>query len=724
MKPVSTVLIVFFSMSLTLTFVSTAAQFDPEVYQIQKALKTRGYDPGPLDGQYGPSTRNAIKQFQRDFGLLMTGTLDQQTKSKLGNISSGRGIGLTKEPKERRLALVIGNGAYKSSPLKNPINDANDMAHVLTELSFDVILETNANKRTMLTAVDQFGKRLRNAKVGLFFFAGHGLQVKGINYLIPIGAYVTNETDVEIEGFDMRRILGRMEMAASEVNIIFLDACRDNPFKRSFRSTSRGLAKIDAPRGTFIVYATSPGDVAADGEGRNSPFTKHLLKDIARPNIPIEKLIKKVRRGVLTETYNQQMPWQTSSLTGDFYFGMKDFGEAKPPNLEPDVSNLAPKDKISFDDILQAAEKNKKEKETWTRWQDSRNSEYETVRKIDSNKYVTAEQKADAWQRFLSMISRDNPYSKQDDDMRSHARTRVSYWQQKSIGKQVTPNQSSPESVPETRIVGRDGHYVAYGNGVVKDTKTDFEWVVGPDRDMTWHEAKSWSETLNIDAGGWRMPTVDELKTLFNERAGKRNMTPLLKTTGWRVWSAETKGSSSAWVFGFHNGIGYFSTRSDPTTARSFALRYRSGMHATIKKNRPKDQVEIRDTKTEMVAQDGTFIEYSTGVVKDTKTDFEWVVGPDRDMTWHEAKSWSETLNIDAGGWRMPTVDELKTLFNERAGKRNMTPLLKTTGWRVWSAETKGSSSAWVFGFHNGIGYLSTRSDSATTRSFALRYRR
>ena len=221
---------------------------------------------------------------------------------------------------EKRLALVIGNSNYESVPLKNPANDARDMADQLERLGFDVILETNAVKRTMLAAMERFGRSLRDAKVGLFFFAGHGMQVKGINYLIPVGAYVRNETDVEIEGVDSRRILGRMKNGGADVNIIFLDACRDNPFNRSFRSVDRGLARMDAPKGTFIAYATGPGSVAEDGEGRNSPFTRHMVKYIATPGLPIESLLKRVRQGVLQETGENQMPWQSSSLTGDFYF--------------------------------------------------------------------------------------------------------------------------------------------------------------------------------------------------------------------------------------------------------------------------------------------------------------------------------------------------------------------------------------------------------------------
>ncbi|MBF0225566.1 MAG: caspase family protein [Desulfobacterales bacterium] len=232
--------------------------------------------------------------------------------------SGGIPVGQTKT--QKRVALVIGNSDYESSPLTNPKNDAADISSKLKQLGFDVILIINANKRTIYKAIDEFGVKLKIADIGLFFYAGHGMQINGANYIIPIGAYITNENDVELEGVDVRRILGRMEVAENDVNLIFLDACRDNPFKRSFRSTAAGLAKMDAPKGTFIAFATSPDNVASDGNGRNSPFTKHLLANISQTNLPIENLLKEVRKGVLSDTNDMQMPWQSSSLTGDFYF--------------------------------------------------------------------------------------------------------------------------------------------------------------------------------------------------------------------------------------------------------------------------------------------------------------------------------------------------------------------------------------------------------------------
>lgn len=221
---------------------------------------------------------------------------------------------------ENRFALVIGNGAYKKSPLRNPANDAYDMAATLRKLGFDAIHLENANQRSMEDAIREFGRRLRKGGVGLFYFAGHGVQVNGRNYLIPIGAEIEKETDAKYEAVDAGRVLDEMYEAGNGLNIVILDACRDNPFARSFRTTTRGLARMDAPTGTFISYATAPGSVAADGRGRNGIFTGHLLKNMRVPGLKIEDVMKEVRNGVILDTGNKQVPWQSSSLTGNFYF--------------------------------------------------------------------------------------------------------------------------------------------------------------------------------------------------------------------------------------------------------------------------------------------------------------------------------------------------------------------------------------------------------------------
>ncbi len=222
---------------------------------------------------------------------------------------------------EERLALVIGNAAYSFASLKNPVNDASDIAGALQRLGFTVILKKNAGLKEMEEAVADFGNRLKKGGPGLFYYAGHGLQVNGVNYLVPVSARIEKESDVKYEALDAGRILDAMADAGNGLNIVILDACRDNPFHRQFRSLNRGLAVLgSAPAGTFISYSTGPGQVALDGDGRNSPYAGALLKSIGEPGLTIEQVFKNVRHRLGVETGGKQVPWELSSLEGDFYF--------------------------------------------------------------------------------------------------------------------------------------------------------------------------------------------------------------------------------------------------------------------------------------------------------------------------------------------------------------------------------------------------------------------
>lgn len=245
----------------------------------------------------------------------------------------------------QRVALIIGNGSYDNAPLANPVNDASDMAAALKKLGFTVILKKNADIEMMEEAIEDFGNRLKKGGVGLFYYAGHGIQAYGSNYLIPVGAKIKKESDIKYRAIDAGRILDEMGNAGNDMNIFILDACRDNPFNRSFRSAGRGLSIISAaPRGTFITYSTSPGNVAADGKGRNSPYTESLLKHISTPGLPIEHVFKRVRQDLGGKTKGQQIPWELSSLSGDFYF--------KAGSSVPNRETLQPPETSSADATL------------------------------------------------------------------------------------------------------------------------------------------------------------------------------------------------------------------------------------------------------------------------------------------------------------------------------------------------------------------------------------
>ena len=224
-------------------------------------------------------------------------------------------------PLAARVALVVGNGDYAAEigKLKNPTSDAQMMADTLTGLGFEVALVTDADQKAMKRAIREFGQKLRATGpngIGLFYYAGHGVQVDGENFLLPIGAEIQAEGDVELEAVSASSILSQMQFAGNAVNLVFLDACRNNPLTRSFRSGSRGLARVDAPRGSFVGYSTAPGDVSVDGESNNSPYALALVEELNTPGISIEEAHRAVRGKVLAATNQRQTPWDSSSLTG------------------------------------------------------------------------------------------------------------------------------------------------------------------------------------------------------------------------------------------------------------------------------------------------------------------------------------------------------------------------------------------------------------------------
>jgi uncharacterized caspase-like protein len=221
---------------------------------------------------------------------------------------------------EPRKALIIGNSAYPNGPLRNPTNDAADVARLLKQRSFDVILLTNATKEKMESAITAFGEQLANGGVGLFYYAGHAMQVKGTNYLMPVDANPAREVDVRHHAVDVELVLTELDVSANRLNLIVLDACRDNPFTRSFRSSARGLVRMRPPRGTLIAYATSPEKAAADGEGRNGVYTMHLLEQMRVPGQEMQTMFKKVRAAVAEVTKGAQTTEEWDRVTGDFYF--------------------------------------------------------------------------------------------------------------------------------------------------------------------------------------------------------------------------------------------------------------------------------------------------------------------------------------------------------------------------------------------------------------------
>jgi uncharacterized caspase-like protein len=267
---------------------------------------------------------------------------------------------------EKRVALIVGNTHYEHCPaLSNPVNDANDIAAALKRLGFEVLLGLDLDKRAFDLKVRDFARTLNDADTALFFYAGHGLQVSLQNYLVPVDAAIESEPDLDFEGVRLDLVLKHMELnREGKTNIVFLDACRDNPFTENLARTmgtravsiGHGLAPVQTGVGTFIAYSTQPGNVAADGAGRNSPFAAALKRHIAEPGRDLTAIMIEVRKDVLEETRGRQVPWDHSALTQDFYFDLA----SASGSLPKDATSSPPADEALQQRLLDLEQELKK----------------------------------------------------------------------------------------------------------------------------------------------------------------------------------------------------------------------------------------------------------------------------------------------------------------------------------------------------------------------------
>jgi hypothetical protein len=253
--------------------------------------------------------------------------------------------------REKRIALVVGNSAYQNTPrLNNPSNDARLIADTLRGLGFTLVggsAQLDLDKATFDKVVRSFGRQLLGADVSLFYYAGHGLQVRGANYLVPIDANPTREADLDFELENAALVLSQMEGSGTRLNLVFLDACRNNPFGgRGLRAMDSGLAQMRAPEGTLISFATQPGSVAQDGYDGHSPFTKALAQTIQKPGLGIFDAMNEVGLAVKAATGGSQQPWfSTSPIGGSFYFAPPSKQQASPtavPQGAPSAPSVRP----------------------------------------------------------------------------------------------------------------------------------------------------------------------------------------------------------------------------------------------------------------------------------------------------------------------------------------------------------------------------------------------
>lgn len=272
------------------------------------------------------------------------------------SLQAQRGLKLQQMKIEQRVALVIGNNTYTSkklNDLQNPINDAKAMRSKLKSLGFTVFYGENLNVRDMDKQLRSFNSKLRQGGVGLFFFAGHGVESQGKNYLMGKDSNLIDKLDIAYESLELNKVLDTMKNSGNRLNIVLLDACRNDPFSRS---GGGGLAKVDNAKGMFIAYATSPGDVASDGSGKHGVFTEQVLNHIDVEGLPIGRMFKRVKRSVYDKTQQMQRPWTHDDLIGDFFFKLPQERNTntqvkKNPLELKQISSPALKKKTSINDV-------------------------------------------------------------------------------------------------------------------------------------------------------------------------------------------------------------------------------------------------------------------------------------------------------------------------------------------------------------------------------------
>ncbi len=448
---------------------------------------------------------------------------------------------------ERRVALVIGNGGYQHvSRLVNPPRDARAMGAALGSVGFELIggeALVDADKRAMEDSIRSFGRELRSGAVGLFYYAGHGLQVRGQNYLLPVTANVTGESDVKYELVDAGFVLDEMANAGNRLNVVILDACRNNPFgDRGLRSAANGLAQLQAPAGTVIGYATQPGAVAKDGDGEHSPYTLALLDAIQRPGLSLFDTFNEVGLRVKRATASEQQPWlATSPIEGQF-----SFVPGSAPTTVP-VALGSAADPVAIELVM---------------WQSAQSTDT-----------------ADSYQAYLDTYPSG----------RFAALAKAAIAKRMAVAAVTPPSQQrpSPSAAPSPAAGGE--RFQSLGDGTILDTQTGLQWAASDNgSDIDWPSAKRYADNLTLGGhSDWRLPTQDELYGLYDESNPARTVAcewsqkspphvpPGFRFTCTLYWASETRGSEAAYV-DFHIGFRYFFRQDGSGSNRVLPVRLRN----------------------------------------------------------------------------------------------------------------------------------------------------
>jgi len=593
--------------------------------------------------------------------------------------------GPKKELAESRLALVMGNAGYLDSPLKNPLNDAKDMTEALRKAGFTVILVENGGQREMEGAIRKFASRLNDDAVGLFYYAGHAVQIQGTNYLIPIDSGIEAETDVKYKAVNVNMILDAMGYAGNQINIVILDSCRDNPLTRSFRSLGKsGLAEMEGYSGTMIVYATSPGKVALDGTGDNGVFTEHLLKRMMTPGMMIEQVVKSTRIDVAKATGNEQIPWSHSSLMRDFSF------------IEPEPLAAIP----------------------------------EKPKKPDPPKK----------EKPPSLIPK-NPTGAVSINTRPPGAEVFVNGESRGVTPLEIENLPVGEVDIHTKLEGFTPQYWTYN--VEPSKREEFEFILSPVKNeksrlfINASPSQSTIRILNIsppyvpgirlDAGEYHVEVSQDgyetYRAWVSLKKGETKKVPVqLQAIPEPVYGSLTVQTSPADAQVRILNIKEKYAPGIQLQPGRFLVEVARNGYRTEKQWVPvgdgeakRVEISLQHEGPRATYRDDRFIVYENGILWDTRTNLMWSTSDNgKNINWDQARGFCE--RFQGGGytdWRLPTATELQGLYNRSTrnpsrktqgcqGDLFLPHIFQTTCYAFWASETHGENAA-CFYFDEGV---------------------